>query len=194
MNTNQLENVYRQVEAAMGQAQRLSWRGIAASDLHEWMPGWPEKQVAEALEALYSMGRVARVGRGFPRTYRLTTRTQREAFALKYGLRPRGEISVSEHTDLVFEEIEKAVAKAYRNLRRGVFPRDVQPLLPYNDRAEGSLRRDMIQMYAMGRLVRVGGHGARQGYRLPTRIERLCYSLNGGMWPHGTEFVVSWAN
>jgi len=192
MNTNQLENVYRQVEAAMGQAQRLSWRGIAASDLHEWMPGWHEKQVAEAMEALYAMGRVARVGRGSPRKYRLTTRAQREAFALKYGLRPVGEISVSDYTELVYDAIENAVGRAYRDLQRGVLPKDIQARLPYN-RAEGSLRRDMLQMYELGLLVRVGGHGARRGYRLPTRMEKLCWALNRGMWPHGTEFVVSWA-
>jgi hypothetical protein len=48
-------------------------------------------------------------------------------------------------------------------------------------------------MYQSGRLVRVGGEGARQGYRLPTKIERLSYQLNGGRWPHGTERV-AWVN
>jgi hypothetical protein len=72
-------------------------------------------------------------------------------------------------------------------------PRDVQTRLPYN-RAEGSLRRDMLAMYEQGRIVRVGGHGARRGYRLPSRMEKLAYALNRGMWPHGTEFVIGWSN
>jgi len=82
--------------------------------------------------------------------------------------------------------IEVAMRRAERDLRRPVLPREVQPRLPI-DRAEGSLRRDMYAMYQSGRLVRVGGEGARQGYRLPSKIERLAYHLNGGMWPHGTE-------
>jgi hypothetical protein len=102
-------------------------------------------------------------------------------------------MKISEYTELVYEEIEMALGKAQRDLRRGVLPKDVQARLPYN-RAEGSLRRDMLAMYEAGRLVRVGGHGARRGYRLPTRLEKLCFALNRGMWPHGTEFVVSWAN
>ena len=103
-----------------------------------------------------------------------------------------GDISVSDYTELVYDAIETAVHKAYRDLRRGVLPKDIQGRLPY-DRAEGSLRRDMFQMYVAGRLVRVGGHGARRGYRLPSRMEKLCFSLNRGMWPHGTELVASWA-
>jgi hypothetical protein len=102
-------------------------------------------------------------------------------------------MKISEYTELVYQEIESAMTKAQRDLRRGVLPRDVQARLPYN-RAEGSLRRDMLAMYQAGRLVRVGGYGARQGYRLPSRMERMCFSLNRGMWPHGTEFVVAWAN
>lgn len=88
--------------------------------------------------------------------------------------------------------IEVVMQRAQRDLRRPVLPREVQPRLPI-DRAEGSLRRDMYAMYQSGRLVRVGGEGARQGYRLPTKIERLSYQLNGGRWPHGTERV-AWAN
>lgn len=78
--------------------------------------------------------------------------------------------------------------KAQRDLKRPVLPRELQPRLPFY-RAEGSLRRDMLAMYEMGRLVRVGGYGCRQGYRLPTRIERLAWSLNAGMWPHGVERI-----
>lgn len=88
--------------------------------------------------------------------------------------------------------IEVVMQRAQRDLRRPVLPREVQPRLPI-DRAEGSLRRDMYAMYQSGRLVRVGGEGARQGYRLPTKIERLSYQLNGGRWPHGTERV-AWVN
>lgn len=92
---------------------------------------------------------------------------------------------MSEHTLMVWAEIERAVKAAQRDLRRGVLPRDVQARLPYC-RAEGSLRRDMLMMYDRGRLIRLGGHGARQGYRLPTRMERLAYTLHQG-WPVGCE-------
>lgn len=94
---------------------------------------------------------------------------------------------MSEHTLMVWAEIERVVAATQRDLRRGVLPRDVQARLPYN-RAEGSLRRDMLMMYRMGKLIRLGGYGARQGYRLPTRMERLAYTLNQG-WPVGCERV-----
>lgn len=97
-------------------------------------------------------------------------------------------MKISEYTELVYQEIESAVGKAQRDLRRGVLPRDVQARLPYN-RAEGSLRRDMGAMWANGRLVRVGGAGARQGYRLPSRIEKMAWHINQGMWPYGAEFV-----
>jgi hypothetical protein len=101
-------------------------------------------------------------------------------------------MKISEYTEVIWEEIEAAMSKAQRDLRRGVLPKDLQSRFPVY-RAEGSLRRDMLAMYEAGRLVRVGGHGARRGYRLPTRMERLCFSLNRGMWPHGTELIVSWA-
>jgi len=92
----------------------------------------------------------------------------------------------SEYMGMVYAEISKAVGTAERDLRRGVLPRDVQSRLPYS-RAEGSLRRDMLAMANAGLLVRVGGAGARQGYRLPTRIEALAWHINRGMWPVGTE-------
>lgn len=91
---------------------------------------------------------------------------------------------------MVYAEITKAVGTAQRDLRRGVLPRDVQARLPYS-RAEGSLRRDMLAMANAGLLVRVGGYGARQGYRLPTRIEALAWQINRGMWPLGTERAFS---
>lgn len=93
---------------------------------------------------------------------------------------------MSEHTALVWEEIERAVRAAQRDLRRGVIAPDVQARLPYS-RAEGSLRRDMAMMCATGRLIKLGGDGARQGYRLPTRMERLSYTMNRGVWPVGCE-------
>ena len=99
---------------------------------------------------------------------------------------------ISDYTELVYKEIETAMIKAQRDLRRGVLPRDVQARLPYN-RAEGSLRRDMGQMWAAGRLVRIGGYGARQGYRLPSRMEKLAFTINMGMFPHGSEYVKAWA-
>lgn len=91
----------------------------------------------------------------------------------------------SEHTELVWEEIEKALLSAQRELKRGVLPRDVQSRLPYR-RAEGSVRRDMGDMARAGRLVRIGGDGARQGYRLPTRMEKFCWAFMK-MFPVGTE-------
>lgn len=97
-------------------------------------------------------------------------------------------MNLSEHTEMVWEEIERAVRSAQRDLKRGVLPRDVQARLPYG-RAEGSLRRDMLMMYDHGRLIRVGGHGARQGYRLPTRMERLAFAVNGMLWPVGCEYL-----
>ena len=79
--------------------------------------------------------------------------------------------------------------RAQRELHRPVFPWEVQGRLPI-PRAEGSLRRDMYYLYMTGRLVRVGGNDARQGYRVPTAMERLSWALNGGLWPLGCERVV----
>jgi hypothetical protein len=194
MNISQLELHYRNIEGVMAQLQRSSWRAIMPSDVLPCLQmAIPEKHLRQDMDELVGMGRLVKVGRRAARGYRIATNAQRRAFAEKYGLRPRGEISTSDYTELVYEAIESAVAKAYRDLRRGVLPRDIQGRLPY-DRAEGSLRRDMLQMYAAGRIVRVGGQGARQGYRPPTLMEKLAYTLNRGMWPHGTEFVASWAN
>lgn len=97
-------------------------------------------------------------------------------------------MSATEYTELVFGEIEKAVERLQRDLRRGVLPREVMMRLPYS-RAEGSLRRDMLAMYQQGWLVRVGGNGARRGYRLPTRLERMAWQVNRGIWPVGAERV-----
>lgn len=94
----------------------------------------------------------------------------------------------TEYTIYVWVDIEQAVKQAQRGLRRGVFPMDVQSRLPYA-RAEGSLRRDMLAMYMNGRLVRIGGPGARRGYRLPGPVERECWRVNGGRWPVGAELV-----
>lgn len=69
----------------------------------------------------------------------------------------------SDHMQLVYAEIEAAVMRAQRDLRRGVYPRDIQSRLPYG-RSEGCLRRDMLFMAKAGKLVRVGGYKARQGY------------------------------
>lgn len=101
-------------------------------------------------------------------------------------------VRMTEYTLLVWDEIEKAMVRAQRDLRRGVLPRDVQSRLPYA-RAEGSLRRDMLAMYLAGRLVRVGGMGARRGYRLPTRTERVAWVCNAGCWPVGSETLALWA-
>lgn len=88
----------------------------------------------------------------------------------------------TDYMELVYSEIEAAVVKAQRDLRRGVLPKDVQSRLPYS-RAEGSLRRDMAEMAYDGRIVRVGGQMARRGYRMPTLAERVSRLCNGGVWP-----------
>jgi hypothetical protein len=82
---------------------------------------------------------------------------------------------ITYYMDGIYLEIENAVKRLQRNLRRGVLPKHVQPYLPY-DRAEGSIRRDMGQMWVEGKLVRVGGTGARQGYRCATDAERSFWS------------------
>lgn len=193
MIINELEAHYRRIEAVMVALQRTSWRGITAGEvLFGLKLQVPEKQIRNDMDQMVSMGRLVKVGHGLSRGYRLATAAQRHAHAHKYGLRPRGDISVSEYTELVYEAIENAVAKAYRDLGRGVLPRDIQARLPY-DRAEGSLRRDMLAMAGVGRLVRVSGIGARQGYRLPSRMESLSFSINRGMFPHGSEYVKAWA-
>lgn len=95
---------------------------------------------------------------------------------------------MTDYMRMIYEQIEAAVSRAQRDLRRGVLPRDVQARLPYS-RAEGSLRRDMLHMYSSGMLIRVGGYGSRRGYRVPTPAERISYSCNGGRWPPGCEQI-----
>lgn len=99
-----------------------------------------------------------------------------------------GDCVTVKSNSIVYQWIEFRLGQAQRNLRRPAYPRDIQPLLPW-DRAEGSLRRDMYSMYQEGRLVRVGGEGARQGYRLPTALERLAFMLHG-QWPPFSETVM----
>jgi hypothetical protein len=77
---------------------------------------------------------------------------------------------ITYYMDGIYEEIERVVKTLQRNLRRGVLPKHVQPRLPF-DRAEGSIRRDMGQMWEEGKLVRVGGQGTRRGYRCATEDE-----------------------
>ncbi len=189
MAINILEAHYRDIEAAMAHLQRTSWRAIAPGEVLDYLKlHLPEKQIRNDMDEMVGLGRLVKVGRGHSRGYRLATATQRAAHAKKYGLRPRGDVRVSEYTELVYQAIENAVAKAYRDLGRGVLPRDIQARLPY-DRAEGSLRRDCLAMHSAGRIIRVEGYSARQGYRPPTRMERLSFSINQGMWPYGSESV-----
>lgn len=47
----------------------------------------------------------------------------------------------------------------------GVLPKSVQALLPY-DLAEFTIRRHMVALWQAGLLERMGGQGARRGYRL----------------------------
>ena len=99
---------------------------------------------------------------------------------------------MTQHMDAMYLTIELAVKLAHKDGWKAVMPYEVQRRLPF-DRAEGSLRRDMLAMYRCGRLVRVGGEGARQGYRLPTQVERLSFRVNQGVWPFGAERVSAWA-
>jgi hypothetical protein len=80
-------------------------------------------------------------------------------------------LPVSEHTAMVYEQILSVVRRGERDLRRGVLPRDVVARLPYR-RAEGTVRRDMSAMWALGILERVGGEGCRRGYRVSVRYRQ----------------------
>jgi hypothetical protein len=82
----------------------------------------------------------------------------------------RNLVLITYYMDGIYDEIEQVVKRLQRNLRRGVLPKHVQPHLPY-DRAEGSIRRDMGEMWEAGRLVRAGGQGTRRGYRCPSEDE-----------------------
>lgn len=93
----------------------------------------------------------------------------------------------SEYTRSIYDQIRDAVRTSQRDLRRGVLPKHVQARLPY-PRAEGSVRRDMGNMAAGGLLVRLGSETSRQGYRLPTATERLCYQILG-TFPVGAERI-----
>lgn len=185
----------QQIEQVMIDAQRTSWRGIMPDDVLKRLDDatLTEKAVRAEMDALVKMGRLVKVGKGAARGYRLATASQRAKFEDRYRMRPMRQSNVSWYSGMVYDEIESAVRNARRDLRRGIFPADVQPRLPFEYRAEGSLRRDMLAMVTAGRLIRIGGPDARQGYRLPTRLEKLAFALNGGMWPHGAEYVVSWA-
>ena len=78
---------------------------------------------------------------------------------------------VSDYTLMVFEETVRAMAQAQRDLGRAVYPREVMVRLPYR-RAEGTVRRDMALMWELGLLERIGGEGARQGYRVVASVAR----------------------
>jgi len=68
----------------------------------------------------------------------------------------------------VMSEIILAVRRLERDLAlvtgKGVFPWQVQARLD-ESLHEATLRRKMAQMAAEGQLIRVGGDGARRGYR-----------------------------
>lgn len=91
----------------------------------------------------------------------------------------------SDYTMSIFSQISEVVRTSQRDLRRGVLPKHVQARLPY-PRAEGSVRRDMGNMRDAGLLVRLGSETSRQGYRLPTAIERLSFQILG-TFPYGAE-------
>lgn len=63
------------------------------------------------------------------------------------------------------DDIVRIVRMLQRNFER-VYPWMVIPHLRLM-RVEGSLRRDMKRLAECGRLIRVGGWHARQGYKVP---------------------------
>jgi hypothetical protein len=71
---------------------------------------------------------------------------------------------VGERGLMIDEIIVQKVRELERDLGRGVFPWMVMARLPVY-RAEYTLRRDMMRLVRAGRLERIGGAGARQGYR-----------------------------
>lgn len=68
-------------------------------------------------------------------------------------------------------EVQDVIVKIIKERQRGlssnegVLPKTVQAFLDFY-RAEQTLRRDMAQMANRGHLVRIGGEGARRGYRV----------------------------
>lgn len=83
------------------------------------------------------------------------------------------------------QNILEQVRHIQRNLRRGVLPVNVQARLDFYV-SEQWLRTCMVRMWRRGELIRVGGAGARRGYRLPTLVERLAFRVTG-MYPFGAE-------
>lgn len=72
-----------------------------------------------------------------------------------------------------------------RNRRGGALPRHIQPRLEFYV-SEQWLRVCMVRLWRRGELIRIGGAGARRGYRLPTLVERLAFRVTG-MYPFGAE-------
>lgn len=87
------------------------------------------------------------------------------------------------------QNILEEVRRIQRNLRRGVLPVNVQAQLDFYV-SEQWLRTCMVRMWRNGQLVRIGGAGARRGYRLPTLVERLAFRVTG-MYPYGAENVAA---
>lgn len=81
----------------------------------------------------------------------------------------------------VERDILKIVGRIQRDLQRGVFPWMVQARMDYY-RDERTLRRDMMRLVGSGMLVRLGGTGARQGYRLSEAGRMLlhCVQVQNG--------------
>jgi hypothetical protein len=74
-----------------------------------------------------------------------------------------------------------------RSLRHGVLPKHVQTCLPF-DISEQVVRKYMVRMSRQGDIIRIGGTGARRGYRLPTLVERVAFAVTG-MFPVGAEQI-----
>lgn len=72
-------------------------------------------------------------------------------------------------------ESDNVIIDVVRRLQRtytGVFPWQVQMWLPFGI-SEGYTRKTMVRLWQEGRLHRIGGDGARRGYRVMRCAPRL---------------------
>lgn len=70
----------------------------------------------------------------------------------------------------LYRDILGLVRRLQRNVspEQGIYPFQISAHLEYY-RADGTLRRDMMEMAEIGLLERIGGEGARKGYRVARR-------------------------
>jgi len=75
------------------------------------------------------------------------------------------------------DNIIEVVKRRQRDVKYGVLPKTVQIGLPFGV-AEQTVRRYMAGMWQRGRLFRIGGTGARRGYRCLRAGEQV---IEGGL-------------